>query len=257
MSTQTVEIKSEEQNISLEEQAQQQEKLQVNSVDNTSVEVKSNDTTSKSTDPTRPEWLPEKFSSAEDLAKAYGELEKKLSKPEAVEEVKGNTNETTTNTLEPYYQEFAEKGELSEKSYKSLEKLGLNKDLVDGYIAGQKAIADNEVKMVHDTVGGKDNYEKVIQYAQNNLTKAEQDAFNLTLDTGSIEQVRFAVQAIASRAGISGSTSQMIEGDTETTAIDAFQSIAQLTEAMNNPKYDRDPAYRREVERKIAKSSVL
>lgn len=257
MSTQTVEIKSEEQNISLEEQAQQQEKLQVNSVDNTSVEVKSNDTTSKSTDPTRPEWLPEKFSSAEDLAKAYGELEKKLSKPEAVEEAKGNTNETTTNTLEPYYQEFAEKGELSEKSYKSLEKLGLNKDLVDGYIAGQKAIADNEVKMVHDTVGGKDNYEKVIQYAQNNLTKAEQDAFNLTLDTGSIEQVRFAVQAIASRAGISGSTSQMIEGDTETTAIDAFQSIAQLTEAMNNPKYDRDPAYRREVERKIAKSSVL
>jgi len=257
MSTQTVEIKSEEQNISLEEQAQQQEKLQVNSVDNTSVEVKSNDTTSKSTDPTRPEWLPEKFSSAEDLAKAYGELEKKLSKPEAVEEVKGNTNETTTNTLEPYYQEFAEKGELSEKSYKSLEKLGLNKDLVDGYIAGQKAIADNEVKMVHDTVGGKDNYEKVIQYAQNNLTKAEQDAFNLTLDTGSIEQVKFAVQAIASRVGISGSTSQMIEGDTETTAIDAFQSIAQLTEAMNNPKYDRDPAYRREVERKIAKSSVL
>ena len=177
MSTQTVEIKSEEQNISLEEQAQQQEKLQVNSVDNTSVEVKSNDTTSKSTDPTRPEWLPEKFSSAEDLAKAYGELEKKLSKPEAVEEVKGNTNETTTNTLEPYYQEFAEKGELSEKSYKSLEKLGLNKDLVDGYIAGQKAIAEAEVKQVQSIVGGEENYKQLLDWSTKNLNEAEATAF--------------------------------------------------------------------------------
>ena len=29
----------------------------------------------------RPEWLPEKFSSPEDLAKSYSELEKKLSGP--------------------------------------------------------------------------------------------------------------------------------------------------------------------------------
>ena len=35
---------------------------------------------------TRPEWLPEKFKNAEELAKAYGELEKKQSTPEPVAE---------------------------------------------------------------------------------------------------------------------------------------------------------------------------
>ena len=79
MSTQTVEVKSDDTNISLEEQAKQVEQNQTLEVseDGTRVEVKSNDETSKSTDETRPEWLPEKFASAEDLAKAYSELEKR------------------------------------------------------------------------------------------------------------------------------------------------------------------------------------
>ena len=34
-----------------------------------------------SEDEARPNWLPEKFASAEELAKAYGELEKKMSSP--------------------------------------------------------------------------------------------------------------------------------------------------------------------------------
>ena len=34
----------------------------------------------------RPNWLPEKFKSAEELAKAYGELEKKMSAPQQEEQ---------------------------------------------------------------------------------------------------------------------------------------------------------------------------
>ena len=53
--------------------------------------------------------------------------------------------------MDKYYEEYSEKGELSDKSYEELEKMGLDKDLVDGYIAGQEAIANNDVKAVHDT----------------------------------------------------------------------------------------------------------
>ena len=77
-----------------------------------------------------------------------------------------------------------------------------NKNLVDGYIAGQEAIANSEVQTIHNLVGGADNYSRVIDYAKTNLNEAEQNAFNETLETGSIEQVKFAVQGIASRAGI-------------------------------------------------------
>ena len=48
----------------------------------------------------------------------------------------------------------------------------------------------------------------------------------------------------------------MIQGETEIIP-DAFESIAQVTEAMSDPRYDKDPAYRASVEKKIARSSVI
>ena len=67
-----------------------------------------------------------------------------------------------------------------------------------------------------------------------------------------------AVQAIASRAGISGEAKpQMIDGDTDAVRPEIFESTAQVIEAMNDPRYQNDPAYRKKVEQKIARSNVL
>jgi len=268
MSTDKVELTLDENtNTSIEEESKTQENTTV-ATDETRVSVSENDNTVKSTDEVRPEWLPEKFANAEDLAKAYSELEKKQSTEpndpsmqqmradaEAKED-KTFENETASG-MDKYYNEFQEKGELTSNSYEELSKMGLDKSLVDGYITGQKAIADGEVKQIHDTVGGQENYTKVIEFAQT-LEKPEQDAFNQTLDNGSIEQVKMAVQAIASRAGVSGQPqSKMIDGDTIGTASDTFESVAQVTEAMNDPRYAKDPAFRKLVETKLARSSQL
>ena len=94
----------------------------------------------------RPSWLPEKFNTAEDLAKAYGELEKAYSSKEAPQPMTQQQVEQTTGlSLDNYYNEFAEKGELSEDSYNQLASQGLSRDLVDSYIEGQSAIADGHV----------------------------------------------------------------------------------------------------------------
>ena len=263
MSSERIEIIPDETNISLEEQAKQQT-VNATSQDDTKVEVSTNDNTDKSTDETRPEWLPEKFGNAEELAKAYSELEKKLSSdkpndPSIMEARKqAEENQQTQNTLEPFYKEFSEAGTLSEKSYTDLAKMGLDKNLVDGYIAGQKAIAEAEVKQVQSIVGGEENYKQLLDWSTKNLNEAEATAFNELLDTGSIEQIKLAVSAIANRAGISGQEKPtMFEGDTTASTADAFESIAQVTQAMNDPRYDKDPAYRKQVEMKIARSSVI
>ena len=65
-----VDIVQDENNISLEEQSKKQE--ETNS--QTTPEAQTKETSSE-----KPSWLPDKFSNAEELAKAYGELEKKLS----------------------------------------------------------------------------------------------------------------------------------------------------------------------------------
>ena len=261
MSTEKNEISLDPSNMSLEEQAKLQTETQaVVANDETRVEVSEVDNTNKSTDDVRPDWLPEKFKSAEDMAKAYSELEKKQS-TETTDEPnmqQMRADAEASQGMDKFYSEYQDKGELSQNSYDELSKLGLDKNLVDGYIAGQEAIANTEVQAVHNLVGGTDNYNKVIEYAKGNLNEAEQNAFNETLETGSIEQVKFAVQGIASRAGVNAEQPQsMINGDSIETNSDIFESSAQVIDAMNDPRYAKDPAFRKLVEEKIARSTAI
>ena len=260
MSTEKNEISLDPSNMSLEEQAKLQTETQaVVANDETRVEVSEVDNTNKSTDDVRPNWLPEKFKSAEDMAKAYSELEKKQS-TETTDEPnmqQMRADAEASEGMNKFYNEYQDKGELSQNSYDELSKMGLDKSLVDGYIAGQQSIANTEVQQIHNTVGGEANYTKVIEFAQT-LGKAEQDAFNETLDTGSIEQVKMAVQAIASRAGVNAEQPQsMINGDSIETNSDIFESSAQVIDAMNDPRYAKDPAFRKLVEEKIARSTAI
>jgi len=251
MSTDKQEISLDTNNPSLEEQAKQLDETQTNKVSEA-------DNTTRSTDEVRPEWLPEKFKNAEDLAKAYSELEKKQSVPEEPNMQQMRADAEASEGMDKFYNEYQEQGSLTEKSYEELNKMGLDKSLVDNYIAGQEAIANNDVQTIHNTVGGADNYNKLIEYAKTNLNDAEQNAFNETLETGSIEQVKFAVQGIASRAGINSEQPQtMIDGDTIGSVSDTFESSAQVISAMNDPRYANDPAYRKKVEDKIARSTAI
>ena len=219
----------------------------------------------------RPEWLPEKFKSAEELSKAYSELEKQFSgkqaEPEPVnEEIKKEGLEipkvaSTGFDMTKFADEYADNGELSTNSYGELAKQGLDKGLVDEYIRGQKAIAETHTAQVYNTVGGKEQYAELVDWASNNLSDGEQTAFNDLTATGSIEQVNLAVQGLMTRAGMTNQSQsqpqEMVQGDVNNTSVEQFNSVQQVTEAMNDPRYDKDPVYRKEVERKLGNSSVF
>ena len=65
----------------MEEQTQAQESLlDSNTTTETNTETTTATETATVTDEQRPEWLPEKFKTAEDFAKSYSELEKKRTK---------------------------------------------------------------------------------------------------------------------------------------------------------------------------------
>ena len=85
---------TEEENISLEKQAEMQEEAkQQKASQQTPKEVPSTEE--------RPEWLDEKFKSPEDLAKAYNELQSKLgetNEKETSNDTAGDTTDDSTNT---------------------------------------------------------------------------------------------------------------------------------------------------------------
>ena len=211
--------------------------------------------------------MPGKFSNAEELAKAYGALEKQFSASRPKEEVKedikipGQPKEVEgkrISSLDKFYDEYAETGSLTDDSYKELSKQGLDKQLVDGYIEGQKALADNHTKSIQDTIGGKEKYGDLIDWASKNLSETEQNAFNNIVDGGNLEEAKFAVQGLMTRAGMSSNPSPtLFEGTSDVTPTDAYESVGQVTDAMNDPRYEKDSAYRKKVTEKLARSTVI
>ena len=117
----------------------------------------------------RPEWLPEKFNSAEDLAKAYSELESKLGQPKETTQNESKAEQPSDNDvaqeldsrgldLQEFSSEFSEKGELSQDSYEKLEKAGITRNIVDQYIDGQQALAAQYESDVMSIAGGNEGF---------------------------------------------------------------------------------------------------
>lgn len=216
-------------------------------------------------DPNRPEWLPEKFQSPEDLAAAYAALEKKLGgtppAPAAQPDPNAPAAPATMDVKDfnKYSDEVLSNGKLSEESYKELEGKGFTRQLVDSYIQGQQAVTDAQVAQVHNAVGGPDAYAAMIDWAANNLSEAEQNAFDGAVNRGNTAEIMLAVQGLKARYDANNRAPQLIGGKppgaNPTEA--PYTSTAELVAAMSDVRYNNDPAYRDLVERRLAKSDIL
>ena len=252
-----VEITNEEKNPSLEEQDKAQQEAQ-------KTEEKVSETSE-----TRPDWLPEKFADGSELAKAYSELEKKQSQPKeeeiadkvkTTEQLKINKEKVEKETnisLDSFYDEYSEKGSLSENSYKHLASKGLDKTVVDSYIAGQQALADKHVTAIHSVVGGQDSYNNIVKWASDNLSKNEVQAFNQTMDTGSLDQAQLAISGIQAKYNAVNKEPSLFSGEKADSSRGAYRSVGEMLRDINDPKYASDSAYRADVEAKVKASNVL
>jgi hypothetical protein len=218
-------------------------------------------------DETRPGWLPEKFKSPEDLAKAYEELEKKLgqgtkkeadtAEPPTTEEVKEKV-EAAGIDFDALSTEFSTNGTLSDDSYKALADKGFPREIVDAYIDGQRALADNLRLSVVAEVGGEERYTEIVSWAAQNLKANEIQAFNNAVESGDVDVIKLAVSGLQSRFEAAfGTEPKLVNGDTGQKTGDAFRSTAELTAAMKDPRYKNDPAYREEVQRRLSHSNIM
>ena len=212
----------------------------------------------------RPEWLDEKFESPEEMAKAYKALQQKMSKPKAEKKESAKTDEAsapeaTTGAIEDARNEFAESGELSDKAFDALEKAGLPRSFVEQYIAGQQAMSVQQAATIQESIGGAGNYEAMAEWASENLADGDLDAFNDIVEGQSVEQARVAVKGLyAQFQAAGGKGPALVQGSTSGDAgVKPFGSTAQVTEAMRDPRYASDPAYRENVEKRMSVSSIF
>jgi len=205
-----------------------------------------------------PDWLPDKFKSPEELAKAYSELEKKLGeeKPEETEE--GTSEPSAPMDYEKLQEEFIEKGSLSENSYEALEKMGIPKHIVDAHIEGQQAVSAGIENTVFSQVGGKDQYVQMMEWATENLSEADQGLYNDSINTNDLDQALYAVKGLHARyASEVGTEPTLVQGDSSPSSTGAYASAAEVKRDMSDRRYSTDPAFREKVARKLAKSNVF
>lgn len=219
--------------------------------------------------PQRPEWLPEKFKSPEDMAKAYAELESKLGQKGDEGEPEGDTEtpaedqakaavENAGLDFDALSAEYEEKGDLTPESYEKLAKAGITKDIVDQYIAGVEAIKTNLANAAFSVAGGEEQYNAMVTWAATNMTQAEIEAYDKAVNSTNPDVIKMAVMGLKGRyETVNGSEPQLLSGDVGAVSGAKFESWAQVREAMRDPKYSKDPAYRAQVEAKLARSTPI
>ena len=226
-------------------------------------------------DDQQPAWLPDKFESPEDMARAYHELERKLSSnSESVTDSDEGTPPPQTPQLQveearktlsdqgldydKYYNEYLENNTLSEESYKELNEKGMSTEMVNSWIDGQQAISDQLQNIAFNSVGGSEQYQTLIDWAGKSLAQNEIDSFNRALESSNPDDSLFAIKSLNARYQMEqGSSPNLLQGSTGGSSAEAFTSLAQMSEAMKDPKYQTDPAFREEVTRKLESSNLM
>ena len=226
------------------------------------------------------ELLAGKYKNAEDLEKAYVELQKKLGDKEEKEETEASNEEEVTEEkdepqekseayllIESASDEYYKNGETL--SSETLEKFkGMSsQDLVEGYMQMVKDnpqtnqpeidVTTTEINKIQNSVGGEAEYNKLVSWAGQNLKENEVKAFDDLVGTGNAAAIQLGVDALKSRyEAVNGYEGRRLTGKAADTSGDVFKSQAQLVEAMSDPRYDRDPAYRQDVVAKLERSDI-
>ena len=170
-----------------------------------------------------------KFKDPQALEQAYVALQKKLGEPR--DEV-----QTTEDAGEPAEEEPAEESEEPDSA---------------------ESLSEEQAEYLMDMVGGDKAYKSMIDWAGQNFSKEEISMYDGVMESGDPNAIFFAVQALQARYNDNvGSDGQLLTGKGAENTDDSFKSQAELVAAMSDPRYDRDPAYRQDLMRRLENSDV-
>ena len=213
--------------------------------------------------PQRPAWLPEKFSTPEQLAEAYGALETKLGTPPAPPAtppkpvVPVPTGDSASDPLAAYEAEFAEHGQLSEDSYGKLQGLGFSRRIVDNYIEGARARGAQEAEKIHGIVGGAESFKAMAEWAGTHMGVDEVNALNTMFAQGGAQAQVAARSMMQAYTAANGGDPQLLDGSGGPASLASYESYQQLMADMGSEAYKFDPAFRKKVQDKLARSNNL
>jgi len=214
-----------------------------------------------------------KFESPEQLEKAYMELQSKLgsrneesTEEESAEEVEETEEETVdySDFLDELYEQA--QGEPTDEFVEKLQGMEVS-ELADMYVQYREQVEQNQpqkvdfsneqVASLYDIVGGEDQYQEMVGWASENLSPQEIQLFDAVMDNGDPNAAFWAIRGLALQmADQRGYEGNRISGKAPRNDGRQFKSQAELVQAMADPRYDSDEAYRADVMSKLSESNL-
>ena len=215
-----------------------------------------------------------KYKNAEELEKAYVELQKKLGDDKETEQASAEDKaedkpqfsegaSLINSASEEYY---ANGNKLSDETMAKFSSMS-TQDLIKAYMEVQATqpqqaappaeITQDQINQIKNSAGGEKAYANIVNWAKSNLPKSSIDAFDEVVNTGSVQAIQLAVAGLKSEYNnANGVEGRMVTGKTAPDRGDVFRSQAELVRAMNDPRYDNDPAYRQDIIEKLDRSDL-
>ena len=202
-----------------------------------------------------------KYKNAEELEAAYLELQKKLGEqPES--QTEESEPEDTSSILDRLWEES--QSELTPETIKAISEADPTK-LAEMYLeyrtqqeSSQQSstMTDQDVTGLKSLVGGENNYNEMLGWASQNLSEQDIEMYDAVMELGNPAAARFAIEALAYRYQESnGVEGDLVQGKSPGVG-GSFRSQAEVVQAMSDPRYDNDPAYRRDVMQKLERSNI-
>ena len=202
-----------------------------------------------------------KYKNAEELEAAYLELQKKLGE-QPKEQTEESEPEDTGSILDRLWEES--QTELTPETVKAISEADPSK-LAEMYLeyrsqqeSSQQSstMTDQDVNGLKSLVGGEKNYNEMLGWASQNLSDQDIEMYDAVMELGNPAAARFAIEALAYRYQESnGVEPDLVQGKSPGVG-GAFRSQAEVVQAMSDPRYDNDPAYRRDVMKKLERSNI-
>ena len=253
-----------------------QEPQNVTSVDNLTAEEQDSLAVGESISQQEEQVYAGKYKSAQELEKAYMELQSKLGEQEKGEtevaekepEDKPTLSEGATLITSATDEYYANGNQLTPETLQKFSSMS-SQDLIKAYMEVQQLpeyqqaqqtpveITDAQVNQIKNAAGGEAAYSNIINWAKSNLEAEQINAFDDVVNTGSVQAINLAVAGLkAQYDNANGVEGRMITGKAPTNSGDVFRSQQELVAAMNDPRYDRDPAYRQDIIEKLDRSNL-
>ena len=200
-----------------------------------------------------------KFQDAEQLEKAYIELQRKMGAGEQPEE----DVEPALPEPEPedpilsLIDEARTTEEFDLDKFEGLDPKDVAKTFLENTSEGRD-LSDNEVDAIRNSVGGEEAYANLMRWSNENFDSQYVEAFDELVDSGNSFAIQLAVAGLMAQYEQSnGNDGNLLSGKGAPPAkADVFRSQAEVVRAMNDPKYDNDPAYRQDVFDKLGRSNL-